>query len=137
MEEKKQIIEFINKFSTIYNNKYFNGDPYAAITKFKNGQCYQFALKLQEVFPNAILYINNEGNHVVSKIGESLYDITAMPLRIDGYHEMDDMDYLEAEFALQDSNKVTREKQNMIIEQIMNEVKEQMNLNELKVGMNR
>lgn len=39
------------------------------------GGCYRFHMFLKVVFPNAVALIHNEGDHIVSKIGNDLYDI--------------------------------------------------------------
>lgn len=56
-----------------------------------NGSCYRFHLLLKQRFPEAVPYMNGERNHVASKIGETLYDISgALPEKMaDGFHEME------------------------------------------------
>ncbi len=43
---------------------------------YLNGGCYQFYLFLKSIYLDAAPYINAEKNHIATKIGEHLYDIT-------------------------------------------------------------
>lgn len=124
MNEIYAINNLIEKFRNIYNEQYFNGDPYAAYSKFKNGQCYQFAQCLQEILPGADLYINSNKDHVVVGFHNHLYDVSGLVLEDAGYQVMDDMDYLDADVFLQTTNEVTRRMQNEIIQKVLMEAKE-------------
>lgn len=42
---------------------------------FKEGSCYKFYEFLKVIFPQAIPYINNQENHIATKINGNLYDI--------------------------------------------------------------
>ena len=55
-----------------------------------NGSCYKFHLVLECMFHDAIPYMNAQRDHVVSKIGSDLYDISGrLPKkRHSDYHEM-------------------------------------------------
>ena len=59
-----------------------------------HGSCYKFYEILSFVFPGAIGYINAERSHVVTRIGDDLYDISgrigsALGKKGQEYHEMD------------------------------------------------
>lgn len=43
---------------------------------YMNGGCYQFYKVLKKIYPSAEPYINEEKNHIATKIGDSFYDIT-------------------------------------------------------------
>lgn len=45
---------------------------------YTEGGCYRFHLFLKTVYPSATALINKKKNHVVSKIGEGLFDITGV-----------------------------------------------------------
>lgn len=45
---------------------------------YTEGGCYQFHLFLKKIFPSATPLINKKKNHVVSKIGNLLFDITGI-----------------------------------------------------------
>ena len=55
-----------------------------------NGSCYRFYLLLKTIFPEAVPYMNIQRDHVVTKIGQDLYDISGkLPKkRHADYHEM-------------------------------------------------
>ena len=55
-----------------------------------NGACYKFHLVLKSAFPEAVAYMNEQRDHVVTKIGTDLYDISGkLPRkRHADYHEM-------------------------------------------------
>lgn len=59
------------------------------------GSCYKFYKVLSRVYPDATPYMNTERNHVVTRIGNSLYDITGRVGSVGGkaadkYHRMDE-----------------------------------------------
>jgi len=45
---------------------------------FMMGGCYQFYLFLKAMYPSAIPYINYDEDHIVTKIGNNLYDIRGL-----------------------------------------------------------
>jgi hypothetical protein len=45
---------------------------------FMQGGCYQFHLFLKNIFPDAIPFIHKDKDHIVSKIGNNLFDITGI-----------------------------------------------------------
>jgi hypothetical protein len=45
---------------------------------FMKGGCYQFHLFLKSVFPDAIPFIHKNKDHIVSQIGNKLFDITGI-----------------------------------------------------------
>lgn len=50
---------------------------------FTGGSCLNFHLILRTVFTNSIPYYNS--NHIITKIGESYYDIDGIVLDVRGY----------------------------------------------------
>lgn len=65
-------IEPINFINTLRDS-----DSYIK-TIYLYGGCYQFFKVLKTVFPNAVPYINQEKNHVVTMIDGNYYDITGI-----------------------------------------------------------
>lgn len=62
-----------------------------------HGACYKFYKVLSRVYPNATPYMNNERNHVVTRVGNGLYDITGRVGSISGkaadkYHRMSNVE---------------------------------------------
>ena len=45
---------------------------------FMQGGCYQFHLFLKTIFPDAIPFIHKNKDHIISKIGNKLFDITGI-----------------------------------------------------------
>jgi hypothetical protein len=45
---------------------------------FTKGGCYQFHLFLKKIFSNAIPYINENKDHVITRIGDCFYDINGV-----------------------------------------------------------
>lgn len=45
---------------------------------FMQGSCYQFHLFLKNIFPDAKPFIHKDKDHIVSKIGNKLFDITGI-----------------------------------------------------------
>ena len=43
---------------------------------FTQGGCYQFHLFLKNIFPDAIPFIHQNKDHIISKIGNKFFDIT-------------------------------------------------------------
>jgi len=43
---------------------------------YLNGGCYKFYEFLKTIYPKALPYLTKEGDHIVTKIGQSFYDIT-------------------------------------------------------------
>jgi hypothetical protein len=65
-EKKKEVLSFIELIR--------ESCPEIQTFIFTHGACYQFHLILKSRFPEAIPYYNE--NHVISKIGDSYFDIT-------------------------------------------------------------
>lgn len=60
-----------------------------------HGSCFKFYELLHEIYPDAIPYMNQERDHVVTRIGTSLYDINGRVGNAFGksgsrFHEMDE-----------------------------------------------
>ena len=60
-----------------------------------HGGCYKFHLLLKQAYPEAVPWISTDRSHVVSRIGDDLFDISgrvgsAMGKAASQYHEMDD-----------------------------------------------
>lgn len=51
-----------------------NSDGYIEYI-YTEGGCYQFYLLLKLIYPKAIPYINIRKNHIITKIGEKMYNI--------------------------------------------------------------
>ena len=67
-----------------------------------HGSCYRFYLLLKQVYRDAEPYINKERDHVVTRIGNGLYDVTGRIGSIAGktaeqYHRMSDSEIKVAE----------------------------------------
>lgn len=62
---KEKVLKFIETIRDSFND---------SIKVYTQGSCYKFYLILKEVFPEAICYYDI--NHVITKIGNSYYDIT-------------------------------------------------------------
>lgn len=45
---------------------------------FTEGSCYRFYIFLKAIFPQSTPYLNNKRNHIATKIGDNLYDITGI-----------------------------------------------------------
>ena len=45
---------------------------------FKNGSCYRFFKFLKSLYPTAEPYINQEKQHVITKINNKYYDVTGI-----------------------------------------------------------
>lgn len=67
-----------------------NTDGYIE-TIFLKGGCYQLHLFLIVIFPYAVPLINAERDHVISKIGQTCYDITG-EVSGTGYSYLDQAD---------------------------------------------
>ena len=52
-----------------------NSDEYIEYI-YTRGSCYKFHLFLKKLWPEAIPYIHENKDHIVSRIGEYFYDIT-------------------------------------------------------------
>lgn len=66
---KEQKIKPIDLIDAIRNT-----DGYIKII-FMQGSCYQFHLFLKTVYPTSIPYLNQDKDHIVTKIDNHLYDI--------------------------------------------------------------
>ena len=52
-------------------------EPYVQAI-FMNGGCYRFHLFLKKLYPDSECYIQEDDDHVVTKIGDHLYDVRGM-----------------------------------------------------------
>lgn len=63
---------------------------------YMNGSCYRFHLFLKELYPNAIPYMSQDKDHVITKINNEFYDITGK-VEEESYYPFTDDDFKLAE----------------------------------------
>lgn len=71
IDNREQIEAIIESVKEVYKEKFGKDNP---IEYFVYGKCYYFALILQNIIPEAVLY--DDGGHAIVKIGRFFYDAT-------------------------------------------------------------
>lgn len=85
MEKQKDIIEFIKTIKESF---------VGAETVFCYGSCYSLYLILKRINNNAIPLINEEGQHIITNIGDDYYDINGLFLDHQNFRPLTEIETL-------------------------------------------
>ena len=124
-KDERTVLELINRINKVHNDKYVlrTGD-YAPVV-FMYHHCYYFATMLHEFYPDSEYYMRKKGrDHVVTRIGDNLYDSSGIILNVDEYDPFVDQDWAVVEWDMIPSHKDERELLKETFEDLVNEVKE-------------
>ena len=124
MSEPGYILTYIQLFNEVCRKKYatlFNDEPSLVFT---NGLCYYYAKMLESLFPDTILYTNQNNSHVIVKNGNYFYDASGLVYDHASYHEVEPEDLMQFDINTVMKSEREEEKINYIIEEIKNQTLE-------------